>query len=370
MKRVLHIAEAPGGVERFLVTLLSKMKKYREFEHCLICSYSYDRQRFDGLVRSFECVPGLHNELNPINDIRSMVEVRHLIKKYEPDIIYAHSSKAGAIGRIANLGLGIPLVYNAHGWAFNMKNENIYKIIFYELAERYLAPLARKIVCVSGYEKKSALTHRICGRKKLTVINNGIDFREFDSVKPMNRARFGIPEDAFVVGTVGRIVKQKAPDVFINAAAIIAKEVPDAYFVIVGDGADRGKLERQIRSKGLKDRVIITGWVRDPLDYVSMFDVATLLSRWEAFGLALAEYMALGKPIVATYVDAIPYVLRDAGLMVELDDHEAAAKAVLRIREDAALRDRLVRRGMTLVRENYNAERSAREHVKLFARMI
>ena len=142
-----------------------------------------------------------------------------------------------------------------------------------------------------------------------------------------------IPEDAFVVGMVGRISPQKAPDVFIKMAKLIKNEIPNAHFVIVGSGEQESEIREFAENNGFLDRLHITGWVDDPMSYVEIFDVACLLSRWEGFGLVLPEYMIARKPIVATKVDAIPNIIRDGenGFLVEADDIDGASKAVLKL---------------------------------------
>lgn len=368
-KRILHIAEAPGGVERYLVTLLTKLKKYSEFEHILVCSTTFDGGKFVGLVSEIEVVDSMHNAISFSSDSKAVMAVRKAIKKYHPDIIYCHSSKAGAIGRMADIGIKNTLIYNAHGWSFNMKGASGKKIKLYETVEKMLAPVTDKIVCISEYEKKSALEHGICKEDKLVMINNGIDFDEYKDLHPKSREELGIPERAFVVGTIGRLTTQKAPDVFVRMAVEIKKKIPSAFFLMVGDdigdGHFRGETERQIKEAGLEECFHITGWVEDPIDYMGVFDVAALLSRWEGFGLVLPEYMYMGKPIVATKADAIPYVVGDAGLLVDVDDYKAAAESVIRIYEDKELRSQVIEKGRERVKR-FDAQRTADEHAKLF----
>ena len=124
----MHIAEAPGGVERYLVTLLTKLKKYPEFEHILVCSTSFDKKKFKGIVKKIVVIESMQNTISFSLDSKSVLEVRKIIKRYKPDIVYCHSSKAGAIGRMANFGIKNKLIYNAHGWAFNMKGISTKKI--------------------------------------------------------------------------------------------------------------------------------------------------------------------------------------------------------------------------------------------------
>lgn len=368
-KTIMHIAEAPGGVERYLVTLLTKLKKYPEFEHILVCSTTFDKDKFNGIVKKIVVVDSMHNAISFLSDSKAALLVRKAIKHYRPEIVYCHSSKAGAIGRMANFGIKNKLIYNAHGWSFNIKGASSKKIKAYELIERVLAPMADKIVCISEFEKESALEHKICKSKKLIVINNGIDFDEYKDVQIKNRLELGIPEDAFVVGMIGRLTKQKAPDMFIKMAAVVKKHIPNAFFVMVGDdigdGEQRSIIEKQIEQAGLKDCVWITGWVDNPLDYAGCFDVATLLSRWEGFGLVLPEYMLLGKPIVATKADAIPYVVGDAGILVDIDDYKQAAKGVIKLYKDVLLRAKVIDQEREKVKA-YDVQRTVAEHAVLF----
>ena len=104
-KTILHIAEAHGGVERYLVTLLTKFKNYPEYEHVLVCSSSYDTKKFEGLVTDIIVVDSMHNAISFKYDFKAIVSVRRIIKRLNPDIVYCHSSKAGAVGRIANVGV-------------------------------------------------------------------------------------------------------------------------------------------------------------------------------------------------------------------------------------------------------------------------
>lgn len=362
--KILYVVEAPGGVERYLVTLLTKMKKYDKYEHILVCSYAFDQDKFNGLVDYIACVPEMRNTISFVYDFKAIQNVRKVIKKYAPDVVYCHSSKAGAIGRLADLGIRNKILYNAHGWAFNMKSKSERRIKLYKTVEKILALMTDKIVCVSEYEKQSALKHKICKPEKLQVIYNGIDFNEYSDISCFSK-KINIPSDAFVVGTVGRLTTQKAPDTFVKMAIEVKRKIEKAFFVMVGDGRDRIVTEEQIKKAGMENSFLITGWVDAPLDYVRFFDVATLLSRWEGFGLVLPEYMLMNKPIVATRVDAIPEVVGDAGLIVNCEDYRAAAESVIRLYKNKNIRNQIIDNGKKNV-QRFNAQRVADEHMELF----
>ena len=368
MTRIMHIAQASGGVERYLYTLLKKMDSDK-YENILVLSQNYDLKKFEGIASKVECVE-MYREINLINEIKAIVRIRELIKKYKPDIVYMHSSKAGATSRIANIGLNNVSVYNAHGWSFNMKcspaKQNVYALI-----ERLLAPMCTKIVVISDYEKESALKRHICNSDKIEVVYNGIDLDEYETETIVERSSLKIPQDAYIVGMVGRLARQKAPDIFVRCAREIKNEIPNAFFIIVGNGNEQQPIEELISKLKLADSFLITGWVENPLEYIRNFDVAMLLSRWEGFGLVLPEYMLEGKPIVATKVDAIPNIIKDGenGLLVEMDDYQAAAEKVIELHNNADLYNSLKINGLTCVRKNFNAERVARETEAIFEKI-
>jgi glycosyltransferase involved in cell wall biosynthesis len=122
---------------------------------------------------------------------------------------------------------------------------------------------------------------------------------------------------------------------------------------------------------GIANYLTITGWVDNPLAYANLFDQAVLLSRWEGFGLVLAEFMKLGKPIVATAVDAIPDLITDYenGLLVEMDHPDKVAEAVYNIYRDNQLKNALVENGEMRANALFNVSRVAKEHERLFERL-
>lgn len=211
---------------------------------------------------------------------------------------------------------------------------------------------------------------KICKEDKLQVIFNGVDIEAYENGVhgAVKREDLNIPDDAFVVGMVGRMSPQKAPDVFVKMAKQVKEKVLNAHFIIVGNGNQEAEIRKYVEDNGFSNSLHITGWVDNPMSYVELFDVACLLSRWEGFGLALPEYMMASKPIVASRVDAIPNIIRDGenGLLVGVDDATGASKAVLRIYQDDELKNRLVTQGMEDVHNRFNARRVSEEHEKLF----
>lgn len=367
-KRIFHIVQSPGGVERYIQMLLKNMDT-SIFENILVCSHDYVEENYKGLVTAFEHIDMIRS-ISLKADLKAALHVRRLIKKYKPDVVYMHSSKAGVVGRIANIGLKNKSIYNPHGWAFNMDCGAIKKNL-YRWIEKILAPLVNEIIAISDFEKESAIQNNICELSKIKTIFNGVDIGDYEKKKnsfTLTGKQLGIPEDAYIIGTVGRLSKQKAPDTFIKAAAMIKKDIPNAFFMMVGDGVWQARIEELIKKLGLEGSVLITGWVNEPMEYVLLFDQAMLLSRWEGFGLVLAEYMLAGKPIIATRADAIPNLIKDGvnGLLVEIDDVKGIVEASKRLFHSPSTRNAIVKHGMSIVKSKYDNKRVVTELSSLF----
>lgn len=367
--RVLHVAEAAGGVERYLQTLFKYSDK-QLVENILVCSQNYDYKKMKSLADKV-IVLKMSHQISPSSDIKVEKALRRIIKKLKPDIIYAHSSKAGALARIADLGLKNKVIYNPHGWAFNMQ-QSAQKKELYKWIEKISAHFCDKIVCISDAERESALREKICKPSKLQVIYNGIDLEEIEKTTPMSRAQLGILEDAFVVGMVGRLSKQKAPDTFVKAAKLIKEKIPDAFFLMVGDGELRDQVESLINQYDLGSSFLITGWVDNPTAYMKIMDVGMLLSRWEGFGLVLPEYMACGVPIVATNVDAIPNIIMNGenGLLVMSEDYQGAASFVNKLYNKINLKNKLSSNARLCVKAKFDGNRVQKETKDLYCNLL
>ena len=165
--RVLHIAECIGGVDRFLRYLI-KYANHDKFENIMILSKLYEGKGYENLADKVEITDIPHSM--GVGALKAALRIRKKIKKFNPDIVVAHSSIAGGITRIACVGLKCKMIYNPHGWSFNMESSK--KRMFIKI-EKLLAHFCDKIVCISDAEKVSALRENICRKDKLQVIYNG-----------------------------------------------------------------------------------------------------------------------------------------------------------------------------------------------------
>lgn len=366
--KITHIVECAGGVERYLEMLVPRLKD-KGINQALVCSHSVNTDKLKGSVD--KCyVTDMRQTFNPIAVIKVIKQVRKAISKSKPDTVYCHSSFAGVFGRLAAIGTHCKVVYNPHGWAFNMKNTSSIKLEVFKIMEQALAHATNKVVCISQAEHDSAKYNNVCSEDKLAFIPNGIDVDAVRSAIAVKRSELGIGNDSFVVGMIGRLSAQKAPDVFIRAAEIIHKEIPNSAFIIVGDGEQREEIETFAQQHGLN--LVVTGWTDKPYSYLKTFDVAMLLSRWEGFGLAIVEYMAAEKNVIATRTDAIPTLIEDGvdGLLVDVDNPQQAAEKVLWLyhhqKEAAKIRNKALQK----VYAKYDINRVINQHIDMFNELI
>ncbi len=366
--KITHIVECAGGVERYLELLAPRLKD-KGISQALVCSHTVNTDKLkDSVDKCY--VTDMRQTFNPVAVIKIIRQVRKAISISKPDIVYCHSSFAGVFGRIAAIGTHCKVVYNPHGWAFNMRNTSSMKLRVFRTLEQLLAHFTDKIVCISEAEFESAIENHISSEDKLELIPNGIDIDAVRSAIAVKRSELGIADDAFVVGMIGRLSAQKAPDVFIRAAEIIHKEIPNSSFIIVGDGEQREEIEIFARQHGL--HLVVTGWTDKPYSYLKDFDVAMLLSRWEGFGLAIVEYMAAEKNVVATRADAIPSLIEDGedGFLVDIENPEQAADKVLWLRNHPNEAEKMRQKALRKAKSTYDINRVVKQHINMFDGLI
>src|SRR3972149_5280591 len=178
------------------------------------------------------------------------------------------------------------------------------------------------------------------------------------------RAELGIPTDAKVIGTVGRLSPEKGYGFFLKAAHEVSEKKKDCFFLFAGDGIQTHALEEQARSLGIKDRVIFAGKRSDIPEVLSAMDLFILSSLTEGQPMALLEAMAAGTPSVATSVGDAPKILKagEAGLIVPPSDSQGLAEGILQLLDDPALAARLSMAAARTVEESYSSNRMAAEY--------
>lgn len=368
--KIVHIAQSPGGVLEYLYMFLKNFNN-NKYEHILIVSQDYEKdlEKFKPLVKDIYIVP-MVREINIKKDIIAIFKIRKILKGIKPDIVYLHSSKAGALGRIALLfNFKTKIIYNAHGWYFNAEMSSKKKKIFV-LIEKILAIKTNMIINISQSEYDSALKYKITSKKKMCIIDNGIDFSKFNNSSQYRietRKKYNISDKEILIGVVGRLTEQKDPISTIKAFNEIYKNNKNVKLMYVGSGELEKDVKEIAEENKIQDRIIITGWVNNVEKYIPAFDIAILPSKWEGFGLVLIEYMACNKPIVGSNVGGISNIIEDDinGLLCNKNDYINLSEKILKLINDVEKRKNIIENNK-IKRKKYDINELITKHIQIF----
>ena len=316
-------------------------------------------------------IPHLQRRVAPIDDLRAVVEIFQLLRRFRPAIVHTHMAKAGAVGRLATMiyNRTVPrerrarLVHTYHGHVLEGYFSSAVTAGFLVI-ERLLARATDRIVAISPRIREELLDEFHIGRRhQYRVVPLGFDLHELRSIdataRQAARDALHIPRGAPVVTTVGRLTPIKQHGLFLETAALIAASEPRAVFLIVGDGELRGALEQQARALGIADRTRFLGWRRDLAVIYGATDVFLLTSLNEGTPVALIESLAAGVPCVSTDVGGVRDVIDsgEVGLVAPPGDARSLADHTLSLLADPKRRCAMGERGRQSVTSRYRIDR-------------
>jgi glycosyltransferase involved in cell wall biosynthesis len=249
--------------------------------------------------------------------------------------VHTHCAKAGLIGRLAARLAGAPVVVHTFHILAAHDGLPVMRRRTYLLLERLVCSYAHRYVAVAPRLAREAVEQRIAPPGSVVVVPSAVDLSSIPvEDDPMVRAELGIDDRARVVGTVGRIVAQKAPLDFVRMCALVQRARPGVVFVLVGDATLESEgLEQETRREAdrLGVPILFTGFRPDAPRVAATFDVYAVTSRYEGLGRALTEAMASGRPVVATAVNGVPDLVEPGvtGLLAAPGDVAALAAAAV-----------------------------------------
>ena len=299
-------------------------------------------------------------------DLSAAWKFSRLIKRLNPDVIHAHDPHGVAMASFA-LSLGGsaasgPALIASRRVDFHLKGNSLSRWKHRQVDCFMAASEAiRQILLHDGVEADRAVT-----------VHEGIDVEHVVAADPVNvHEAFWLPHQAPVVGNVAALVPHKGQRYLIEAAHLVVQEIPDARFVILGEGELREQLERQVHDHHLEKHVLLPGFRTDVLGCIKGFDLFVMSSVTEGLGTSLLDAMACSRPIVATTAGGIPEVVEDGvnGLLVPPRDARALADAIIRALRDASLRQRFGTAGLARVKARFTVERMVEQTAAVYARV-
>lgn len=379
------------GGPTFNVTFLSKYMT--NYETLLIGGEkdeSEDSSEF--IVESLGLKPvkikSMRRSINPFNDIVAFFEIVALIKKFNPEIVHTHASKAGTLGRLAALYCRVPIiVHTFHGHVFHSYFP-AWKTFIFKTIERFLAARSTRIIAISERQKEELSNiHKICPPSKISVIPLGFDlqkFRDTDGIKRKQfRSRYFIAEDEIAVGIIGRLVPVKNHDLFLNSVHHLMKikGLEKVKFFIVGDGENRHPLLEKARQLNLNPvffpeqpvagRLIFTSWIKEVDVVMAGMDLVVLTSFNEGTPVSLIEAQASGRAVVSTNVGGIENIVSpQTAILVENNNQIQLNQTLEKLLQNPAKIAEMGSFGWDLVGKKFNYTRLVDDMDKLYGELL
>ncbi|MDX1412978.1 MAG: glycosyltransferase family 4 protein [Candidatus Promineifilaceae bacterium] len=335
-----------GGDTNVVLDMADYFNKHPDFEVLLAVGPVPDHE-IDSTHLAYErlipvkIIPSLTNHINPIHNLKALLELRTVIVEGEFDIVHTHSSVAGVIGRLAAISAQVPvIVHHVHGWGLRKGMSFPVRTLYLKL-EQLCARISDRLIAVSRPTIQKGLDHKICAVDKFTLIYNGIPlerFRQSIDEKEL-RLELGLHPDHKIVGMIGRLDQQKNPLDLIRSAAIVCQERSNVQFIIAGEGVLRPQCEALIQELQLQDKFFLLGFRNDVEKIMPVLTLTAMSSLWEGLPVVFQESMSAGKPIVANDVDGASDVIvnGETGFLVEPHKPQEMANSIMQLLNDDPL---------------------------------
>lgn len=296
-------------------------------------------------------IPAMIRELDPRAELRAIAQLIAALRRFDPELISAHSTKASILSRLLGFGMQVPVVITAHGWLLTPGKLSARQQLI-RLVELATAPMVGRIIAVSNYDRALALEHRVIDADKITVVHNAMP--DVDG-SLLATAESSPPR----IVMVARLEAPKDPITAVTA--LVRLRELDWRCELIGDGPLRPELEAALRGSGIEDRVELIGARDDVPERLADGQLFMLSTRREGFPLSVLEAMRAGLPVVASDVGGIGEALTPGcGTLVEPGSPAALADALAPLIRDPELR----RRQGSAARARFLAEFQHDVHVR------
>ena len=375
-----------------VVHVITKLEFGGAQQNTLYTVASLDRKRFEPVLMTgpggylmpealdlgldLRVVSNMERVLRPGVDAAAYREMGKLLEPYRgrPAIVHTHSSKAGILGRWAARKNRIPvIIHSIHGFGFTPAQSPPKRLLF-QTAERFTSRITDHFIAVSEANRKDGARLGLFGPERCTVIRSGFnldEFKEAETVEDKLRSELGAPPEAVFVLMVACLKPQKGPLDFVQVASLVRREVPEARFLLAGDGELKDALLREVHRLGLDDVFFPLGWREDVPGLMKSSRVVVLTSRWEGLPRVIPQAKAAARPVVATAVDGSVEAIREGvdGYLCSPGDVDSMAERVIRLLKDQDLACRMGREGNRVVDE-WDQDQMVRKQEELYEQLL
>lgn len=348
----------PGGAEKVVIRLAAALDRSR-FEPIVCCLN--ERGRFAPQVERAGVEVIAFGKRGAL-DLRMVRALAATLRERRIDVVHTHLWGANLWGRLAARLAGVPrVVVTEH-------SVDTWKSGLHIAIDRLLSPLASDLVAVSG-QVREFYESRSVGRGRWQVIYNGVESQALPRARGAAYAELGIAADEPVVGLLGRLNPEKAPNLFLDAFERAAKRVPRLRALVIGDGPLRAEAEAHAKRLGIAERVVFCGVRQDVPELLAGMDVLASSSTREGFSIAILEAMTAGVPVVATRVGGNPELVEAgvSGELVESGDAAALAERIAAFLQDPARAAAIRRAARERVAREFSLEKMVAAYQNIYA---
>lgn len=370
-KQILHLVDSAGmyGAERVILTLLNELRN-SSFPGVLGCIreevsemplIAAEAMKMGVAVEFFTMKRGL--------DLGGAMRIIRYALENGVRIIHTHGYKPNILLSIVPRR-GIKVVSTVHGWAKRAAGP---RAKLYEFLDALSLRRMDRLVAVSAAVRDD-LTRRGVGAGHVSVIYNGLRLEDYAccAAETGIRSQYGLPQDAFVIGAVGRLAAVKGFEYLVDALALVKRDIPDCRLLIAGDGPLKENLNRKITALGLASNVQLVGYQKSIVRFLSAIDLFVMPSLSEGLPIALLEAMLCRKPVIASAVGGIPEVIaaEENGLLVEPENSKKIAEKILFAYRNPSEMNAISMQGWYLVERKFSSKNMANNYAEEYLMLL
>ncbi len=356
--KVLHVLTSicEGGMSRYVIDLISNLDSSK-FEVHIVCTH-FAGPHFEEVRQAAASA----TVLNARSQRQKLTSLIRTIKAMQPDIVHSHQEPiANIAARLSGIRSRFETVHSAQYWLAD--GSFITQALSHSCGQHY----------VVNTQAEERIIRSVVQSSAISVIHPGIDTTRWESYFSKgtipSSTNHGIAQNSFVIGSISRLDAQKGIMDLLEAAHEIQKQIKNPFFLIVGDGDERARLERKAADLGLSNRILFAGYQKSAYRWLGAMDIFVMPSHHESWGLAEIEALGAGVPTVCANVDGPAEYLTDqkTALMVQPGDPQAIANAAVRLYEDRTLAANIAASARELVVERLSIRSMIDQYDQLYS---
>jgi len=382
--KICHVTGADMAIKFLLLPQLSFLRK-EGYDVSIVCSSGKWIEEIRGRGFNVKTIEIKRKLFSPISDLMALSQLFFYFKKERFDIVHTHTPKPGLLGQLAAKFVGVPIIINTiHGLYFNEKSSAVKRNFFINI-ERIAARCSDLIFSQNREDMETMKREKITNPAKIKYLGNGVDIKRFNlnnfSEESIDEKRkeLKIENDCKIVGTIGRLVKEKGYLDLFEAFKLVLKVFPKTILLVIGpkEPFKKDGLKPEIaKNYGIEKNVIFLGEKENVEEFYPIMDIFVLASHREGFPRTVLEAMAMKRPVIATDIRGCREEIDNGknGILVPSKNHLELSKAIISLLGNKQKSDEIAAEAMVKSEREFDErlvfDRIKKEYDKLIAERL